>query len=205
FNFDLVTPTGIVPGLELPVPGYHNVENALAACVTTQLMRVPPHQIRSGLAAYRGVKRRFEFVAETPEHIYIDDYAHHPSEINAFVNSLKALFPEKKIKLIFQPHLFTRTRDFADEFARSLSQVNEVELLEIYPAREKPIPGVTAEMLLNRISGPKKSLLTKQEVLDKLQRINDFDVVATVGAGDIDTLVQPIKNIIINKKNVSEA
>ncbi|MDQ4142118.1 MAG: UDP-N-acetylmuramate--L-alanine ligase, partial [Bacteroidota bacterium] len=133
FKFNLVTPTGIVPGLELPVPGYHNVENALAACVTTQLMRVPPHQNRSGLAAYRGVKRRFEFVAETPKHIYIDDYAHHPSEINAFVNSLKALFPEKKIKLIFQPHLFTRTRDFADEFARSLSQVNEVELLEIYP------------------------------------------------------------------------
>ncbi|QMU29404.1 UDP-N-acetylmuramate--L-alanine ligase [Adhaeribacter radiodurans] len=205
FKFNVVTPTGVLPGLELAVPGFHNVENALAACVTAQLMRVPSHQIRAGVAAYRGVKRRFEFVAETQDHIYIDDYAHHPSEINAFVSSLKALFPDKKIKLIFQPHLFTRTRDFADEFAQSLSQVNEVELLEIYPAREKPIPGVTAEMLLNRISGPKKSLLSKQEVLDKIENHPDFDVVATVGAGDIDTLVQPIKNILEKKKNVSEA
>ncbi|PSR52234.1 UDP-N-acetylmuramate--L-alanine ligase [Adhaeribacter arboris] len=205
FKFNLVTPAGILPGLELPVPGYHNVENALAACYTAQLMRVSPHQIRAGIAAYRGVKRRFEFVAETKKHIYIDDYAHHPSEINAFVTSLKALFPEKKIKLIFQPHLFTRTRDFADEFAQSLSQVSEVELLEIYPAREKPIPGITSEMLLDRISGPKKSLLTKQEVLDKMLKVNDFDVVATVGAGDIDTLVQPIKNILESKKNVPEA
>ncbi len=205
FKFNLTTPTGILPGLDLPVPGFHNVENALAACVTAQLLRIPPHQIRAGLAAYRGVKRRFEFVAETKQHLYIDDYAHHPSEINAFVKSLKALFPDKKIKLIFQPHLFTRTRDFADEFAESLSQVQEVELLEIYPAREKPIAGVTAEMLLNRINGPEKSLLSKQEVLDKMRKNHDFDIVATVGAGDIDTLVTPIKNILENKKNVSEA
>ncbi len=205
FIFNLTTPRGIVPGLDLPVPGYHNVENALAACVTAQLMRVPPHQIRSGLAAYRGVKRRFEFIIQTANHLYIDDYAHHPSEINAFVKSLKALFPEKKIKLIFQPHLFTRTRDFADEFAQSLSQVDEVELLEIYPAREKPIPGVTATMLLERISGPKKSLLSKQQVLDKIAENADFEVVATVGAGDIDTLIIPIKNILNNKKNVPEA
>lgn len=205
FKFNLTTPTNILPGLDLPVPGYHNVENALAACYVAQIMRVPPHQIRAGLAAYRGVKRRFEFVIETRDYIYIDDYAHHPSEINAFVKSLKALFPEKKIKIIFQPHLFTRTRDFADEFAQSLSQVDEVELLEIYPAREKPILGVTAEMLLNRISGPKKSILSKQQVLDKLIQDVDFEVVATVGAGDIDTLVLPIKNILKNKKNVPEA
>jgi UDP-N-acetylmuramate--alanine ligase len=205
FKFNLTTSTSIVPGLDLPVPGYHNVENALAACYVAQLMRVPPHQLRAGLAAYRGVKRRFEFVVESENLIYIDDYAHHPSEINAFVKSLKALFPEKKIKLIFQPHLFTRTRDFADEFAQSLSQVDEVELLEIYPAREKPISGVNAEMLLNRILGPKKSILSKEEVLQKLKQNIDFQVLATVGAGDIDTLVTPIKNIVKNKKNVPEA
>ncbi|QNF34290.1 UDP-N-acetylmuramate--L-alanine ligase [Adhaeribacter swui] len=205
FKFNLTSSTNLLPGLDLPVPGYHNVENALAACFVAQLLRVPPHQIRAALAAYRGVKRRFEFVVDSPDCIYVDDYAHHPTEINAFVTSLKALFPEKKIKIIFQPHLFTRTRDFADEFAKSLSQVDEVELLEIYPAREKPISGVNAKMLLNRISGPKKSLLSKQEVLQKITENIDFEVIATVGAGDIDTLVTPIKNILKNKKNVSEA
>ena len=205
FKFNLTSKLGIIPGLDLPVPGYHNVENALAACVTAQLLLVPPHQIRSGLAAYKGVKRRFEFVTETDRHIYIDDYAHHPTEINAFVKSLKALYPEKKIRLIFQPHLFTRTRDFAEEFAQSLSQVQEVELLEIYPAREKPIPGVTSEMLFNLITGPEKAIVSKQEVLDKLTQNPDFDILATVGAGDIDTLINPIKNILETKKNVSEA
>lgn len=205
FKFDLESPLGKLCCLDLPVPGFHNVENALAACVTAQLLQVGPAHIHAGLAAYRGVKRRFEFVAQTDHYIYIDDYAHHPSEINAFVKSLKALFPNKKIKLIFQPHLFTRTRDFADDFAESLSQVHEVELLEIYPAREKPIPGVTSEMLLNRISGAKKSLLSKEAVLKKLEKDTDFEVLATVGAGDIDTLVGPIRTIILNKKNVPEA
>lgn len=205
FKFNLNSKFGALPGLDLPVPGYHNVENALAACITAQLLLVPPHQIRSGLAAYKGVKRRFEFVTETEQHVYIDDYAHHPTEINAFVKSLKALYPEKKIRLIFQPHLFSRTRDFADEFAQSLSQVQEVELLEIYPAREKPIPGITSEMLLNLIKGPKKGIYSKQEVLDKLSQEADFDILATVGAGDIDTLIYPIKNILETKKNVSEA
>ncbi len=205
FKFNLTSKLGVIPGLDLPVPGFHNVENALAACLVAQLLRVPPHKIRQGLATYRGVKRRFEFVAEAGGYIYIDDYAHHPSEINAFVRSLKALFPGKKIKLIFQPHLFTRTRDFADEFAQSLSQADEVDLLEIYPAREKPLPGVTSEMLLNRITTAKKGIFSKAEVLERLAQAIDFEVVATVGAGDIDTLVSPIKNIIENKKNVPKA
>jgi UDP-N-acetylmuramate--alanine ligase len=205
FKFNLTSKLGVIPGLDLPLPGFHNVENAIAACITAQLLLVPPHKIRQGLAAYRGVKRRFEFVAEAEGYIYIDDYAHHPSEINAFVRSLKALYPGKKIKLIFQPHLFTRTRDFADEFAQSLSQADEVILLEIYPAREKPLPGVTSEMLLKRITAAKKGIFSKTEVLENLSQELDFDILATVGAGDIDTLVSPIRKIIENKKNVSEA
>ncbi|NEM97353.1 UDP-N-acetylmuramate--L-alanine ligase [Pontibacter burrus] len=196
FKFDAVSPFGNIGSLELGVPGFHNAENALAAVLVAQVLQIEEQKIRSGVQSYSGVKRRFEFVYEGNGRVYIDDYAHHPKEIDAFMNSVRALYPEKRIKVIFQPHLFTRTRDFADGFAESLSKADEVVLLDIYPAREKPIPGVTSEMLLERISCPAKSLINKSEIVDNLALNLDFDVLATVGAGDIDTLVQPIKNIL---------
>ncbi|HSI89812.1 MAG TPA: UDP-N-acetylmuramate--L-alanine ligase, partial [Adhaeribacter sp.] len=150
FIFDLKGPMGRIEKLTLPVPGFHNVENMLAAAQVALLLGVPENAIEIGIKSYRGVKRRFEFVYEGKNKVYIDDYAHHPTEIEAFVRSLKALFPEKKIKLIFQPHLFSRTRDFADGFAQSLSAAHEVVLLDIYPAREKPIPGITSEIILEK-------------------------------------------------------
>ncbi|KAA9338883.1 UDP-N-acetylmuramate--L-alanine ligase [Adhaeribacter soli] len=199
FEFNFEGPGKNIANLKLPVPGFHNVENMLAALQACLLLDVNESALREGVKHYKGVKRRFEFVAETGEKVYIDDYAHHPTEIEAFVRSLKALYPGKKIKLIFQPHLFTRTRDFADGFAQSLSPADEVVLLDIYPAREKPIPGITSEIILKKITSSRKSLQTKEEVLLNLQSENSFDVLATVGAGDIDTLVTPIKNILEKK------
>jgi UDP-N-acetylmuramate--alanine ligase len=154
---------------------------------------------------YRGVNRRFEYVVDKGTQIYIDDYAHHPGEINAFMRSLKALYPHRKLKIIFQPHLFTRTRDFADEFAESLSQADELVLLEIYPAREKPIPGVTSQMILDKVMCINKSIATKEEVLESLKNNSNIDILATVGAGDIDTLVKPIKRILERASDVTQA
>ncbi|MEJ8755806.1 UDP-N-acetylmuramate--L-alanine ligase [Pontibacter sp. H259] len=196
FNFDAVSPFGNISSIALGVPGFHNAENALAAILVAQVLQVAEEQIRTGVQAYNGVKRRFEFVYEGNGKVYIDDYAHHPKEIDAFMSSVRALYPNKRLKVIFQPHLFTRTRDFAEGFAESLSKADEVVLLDIYPAREKPIPGVTSTMLLDQISCPVKSLISKAEIVDNLGLNPDFEVLATIGAGDIDTLVQPIKNIL---------
>lgn len=196
FTFDLAGPEGKIENLELHVPGFHNVENMLAAIQVCQLLGITENAIQNGVKTYRGVKRRFEFIYEGEGKVYIDDYAHHPTEIEAFVRSLKALYPEKKLKVIFQPHLFSRTRDFADGFAESLSAADEVVLLEIYPAREKPIPGITSEIILEKIAGSRKTLQTKAEVLLNLQSGKSWDVLATVGAGDIDTLVLPIRKIL---------
>ncbi|AIZ63487.1 UDP-N-acetylmuramate--alanine ligase [Hymenobacter sp. DG25B] len=205
FHFDLHGPTGTVTGLQLAVPGFHNVENMLAATCVAQLEGVQPDVLREAVAAYRGVKRRFEFVVTTPEHGYVDDYAHHPREIEAFLRSMRALYPGKTLRVIFQPHLFTRTRDFVDGFAESLSLADEVVLLDIYPARELPLPGVTSEMILSRITAPRKSLQTKEQVLAAAEVDNDFDVLATVGAGDIDQLVPRLKNILNIRWNGVEA
>jgi len=196
FTFNLENVDKNIPDLELNVPGFHNVENMLAAIQVCLILQVPENAIRNGVKTYAGVKRRFEYIFENDNKVYIDDYAHHPTEIEAFIRSVKALYPGKKLKLIFQPHLFSRTRDFADGFAESLSRADEVVLLEIYPAREKPIPGVTSEILLEKINSSQKTLQTKEEVLLNLQSGNDWDVLATVGAGNIDTLVQPIKTIL---------
>ncbi|MBK0402210.1 UDP-N-acetylmuramate--L-alanine ligase [Adhaeribacter sp. BT258] len=196
FGFDLESVDKNIPDLALNVPGFHNVENMLAAIQACLILNVPENAIQNGVKTYKGVKRRFEYVFENESKVYIDDYAHHPTEIEAFVRSVKALYPGKKLKLIFQPHLFTRTRDFANGFAQTLSQADEVVLLEIYPAREKPIPGITSKILLEKINSSQKTLLTKEEVLLNLQSDKSWDVLATVGAGDIDTLVQPIKNIL---------
>ena len=151
------------------------------------------------MAAYRGVKRRFEFVVTAPENVYLDDYAHHPREIEAFLRSVRALYPTKRLRVIFQPHLFTRTRDFAAGFSKSLSIADEVFLLDIYPAREQPLPGVNAEMLLAEITAPTKALVTKDQALAAAHTDTSFDVLATVGAGDIDTLVPQLKLILTER------
>ncbi|OKL40204.1 UDP-N-acetylmuramate--L-alanine ligase [Pontibacter flavimaris] len=198
FEFDVVSPFGDMAGVRLGVPGFHNAENTLAAILAAQVLQVPAQSIKAGVEAFAGVKRRFEFVYEGHGKVYIDDYAHHPKEIDAFMGSLRALYPNKKIKVIFQPHLFTRTRDFAAEFAQSLSKADELVLLDIYPAREKPLPGVTSGILLEQVTSPVKVLLHKEEVVENLLKNGDFDVLATVGAGDIDTLVKPIRNFLEN-------
>ena len=199
FHFDLHRPENAVPGLELAVPGFHNVENMLAAAAVAQLQGLSEPQLRAAVAAYQGVKRRFEFVVTAPENVYLDDYAHHPREIEAFLRSVRALYPTKRLRVIFQPHLFTRTRDFAAGFSQSLSIADEVFLLDIYPAREQPLPGVTAEMLLAEITAPTKALVTKEQALAAAQTDTSFDVLATVGAGDIDTLVPQLKLILTER------
>ncbi|WP_035568126.1 UDP-N-acetylmuramate--L-alanine ligase [Hymenobacter sp. IS2118] len=199
FHFDLTGPKGVVTGLELAVPGYHNVENMLAAAAVAQIQGVGPEKIRAAVAAYRGVKRRFEFVVTAAENVYLDDYAHHPREIEAFLRSVRALYPGKRLRVVFQPHLFTRTRDFAEGFAQSLSIADEVFLLDIYPAREKPLPGVTSAMLLPGITAPTKAIQTKEQVLASAKTDNSFDILATVGAGDIDTLVPQLKLILTER------
>ncbi|MCI1186024.1 UDP-N-acetylmuramate--L-alanine ligase [Hymenobacter sp. DH14] len=199
FHFDLHRPESTVLGLELAVPGFHNVENMLAAAAVAQLQGVGEEPLRAAVAAYRGVKRRFEFVVTAPDNVYLDDYAHHPREIEAFLRSVRALYPTKRLRVIFQPHLFTRTRDFAAGFSRSLSIADEVFLLDIYPAREKPLPGVTAEMLLAEITAPTKALVTKEQALAAAQTDTSFDVLATVGAGDIDTLVPQLKLLLTER------
>ena len=197
FYFDFHGPQRVVKGLELAVPGFHNVENMLAAAAVAQLYGVGEEALRESVVAYRGVKRRFEFIVTNADRVYVDDYAHHPREIEAFLRSLRALYPAKKLRVIFQPHLFTRTRDFAKGFSQSLSLADEVVLLDIYPARELPLPGVTSAMLLDGITAPRKSIQTKEQVLENAQNDVNFAVLATVGAGDIDTLVPKLKAILL--------
>ena len=199
FHFNLHGPEGTINNLELAVPGYHNVENMLAAAAVAQIQGVGREQLRAAVAAYQGVKRRFEFVVTTAQNVYLDDYAHHPREIEAFLHSVRALYPHKRLRVIFQPHLFTRTRDFAAGFSKSLSIADEVFLLDIYPAREQPLPGITSEIILANITSPTKAIFTKEQVLSAARTDDSFDVLATVGAGDIDTLVPQLKMILMER------
>ena len=209
FRFDLHGPQGTVAALALAVPGYHNVENMLAAACVAQLEGVSAEKLQTAVAAYRGVKRRFEFIltigAGAKQKVYVDDYAHHPREIEAFLRSLRALYPGRRLRVIFQPHLFTRTRDFAPGFAESLSLADEVVLMDIYPARELPLPGVTSELILSQITASRKSLQSRAEILANAETQSDFDVLATVGAGDIDQLVPRLKNILHLRWNGTQA
>ena len=199
FHFNLHGPEGTINNLELAVPGYHNVENMLAAAAVAQIQGVGREQLWAAVAAYQGVKRRFEFVVTTAQNVYLDDYAHHPREIEAFLHSVRALYPHKRLRVIFQPHLFTRTRDFAAGFSKSLSIADEVFLLDIYPAREQPLPGITSEIILANITSPTKAIFTKEQVLSAARTDDSFDVLATVGAGDIDTLVPQLKMILMER------
>lgn len=192
YYFDLETPDELIQNFILKLPGKHNVENAVAAVSVALYLKIPAHKIKHALENFKGIKRRFnrwDFDGK----VYIDDYAHHPTELNAVMGAIKEMFPDKKILGVFQPHLFSRTRDFMDGFAESLAGFDELILLDIYPARELPIDGITSEALLEKINLDKKEVSSLQNALSRIQS-KDFDVLVTVGAGNIDTLVKPIKS-----------
>lgn len=195
YYFDLVTPSETIKDLSCGIPGRHNVENAVGASALALHYGMDADKLRSALSSYRGVKRRFEYIVKTEERIYIDDYAHHPAELEAFIHSVKELFPGRKVTGIFQPHLFTRTRDFMSGFASSLSLLDHCILLDIYPAREEPIEGVTSSALLNNISSKDKVLLEKSELVDYIKKISP-ELLVTVGAGDIDRFVLQLKEVM---------
>ena len=198
FEFDLYGFDKTIEKIRLGVPGFHNLENAIAATIVAMKLNLDEKTIRKALASFQGVKRRFEFIVKKNNLIYIDDYAHHPAEIEAFLKSVRSMYAEKKITVIFQPHLFTRTRDFAAGFSKSLSLADELLLMDIYPAREEPIPGVTSDMLFKDITSPVKIRCGKKDVLQKLDDL-EIEVLATIGAGDIDTLVKPIRELLNRK------
>lgn len=198
YHFDVITPEGSYTDLSLGLPGRHNVDNAVSVIAIAHLLGVKEDSLKASLNSFRGVQRRFDVQYNDGKKVYIDDYAHHPSEINACVKSVRELFPNKKLTAVFQPHLFSRTRDFAEEFAVSLSQVDELILLDIYPARELPIEGVTSENLLKDIAIECKQVCSKEELMNTLES-RDIEVLLTIGAGDIDRFVQPIKTWISNE------
>lgn len=204
FVFDYVGPKATIKGLELFIPGFHNVENALAAISIALSNDIHPDQIREALGTFKGVKRRFEIHVNEGGKIFIDDYAHHPEEIRAFLSSVRAMFPTKYLTVVFQPHLFSRTRDFAPQFSESLSLADEVILLDIYPARELPIPGVSSSMLLDGIQSQEKQVIAKSALMELLEA-KDPELLVTIGAGDIDRLVPGIAAWTRSRTNLNEA
>jgi len=192
YRFSVKTPHSVLPEIKLQIPGILNVENALAAIAVAHQMGVSSEAIVNALSVYQGVERRFDVQVHNERRVYIDDYAHHPTEITAFLTSLRALFPDKKICGIFQPHLYSRTRDFADQFAKSLELLDQLILMEIYPAREEPIPGVSSEMLLDRVQMEEKVLIKREQLLRVVKERNP-EVLVTMGAGDINQFVGPLK------------
>lgn len=200
FLFDYVEGKNNIKGLELFIPGFHNVENALAAIAIALDHQISEEQIRKGISSFKGVKRRFEIHVNEGNRVFIDDYAHHPEEIRACLSSVRAMFPSKKLTVIFQPHLFTRTRDFAEGFSESLSLADSVILLDIYPARELPIEGVTSAMLLDGINTGHKELVAKEELMNRLDQTSP-EVLVTLGAGDIDRLVPIIASWMKERLN----
>lgn len=198
--FDFVYDNRIIPNLRISTGGTHNLENTIGAIALAIKAGVSDEEIRSSLRAYQGVKRRFETIIKTKNTIYIDDYAHHPEEINATLQAVKSIYPDKKITGIFQPHLFSRTKDFAKEFAKALSNLDELILLPIYPAREEPIKGVSSNLIYDLCSLKNKKLIDRADLLDYVKK-QKFELLITMGAGDIDRLVNPIKNIIKINEN----
>ncbi len=202
YHFDMTFSGHKISGMSLGIPGRHNIENALAALVVALQFKLPEESLRKGLASYQGVYRRFDYRIRHPEITFIDDYAHHPEELRAAISSIREMYPGKKITGIFQPHLFSRTRDFASEFAASLSLLDELILLPIYPAREHPIPGVTSEMILSGVALSSKITCSKENLLTEIDRINP-QVLVTLGAGDIDQMVEPLRKFLIAKHKIS--
>ncbi|MDB5126418.1 UDP-N-acetylmuramate--L-alanine ligase [Mucilaginibacter sp.] len=197
FYFDFNDGSTSIPNIKMGIAGLHNIENAVAAIEAALHVEVSANAIHEALGSFKGVKRRFEYVVKNSDTIYIDDYAHHPEELRAAITSVKRLYPDKKLTVIFQPHLFTRTRDFADGFAEVLDMADELLLLDIYPARELPIEGVDSNMILSRMKLANKRICGKQESVEIVQ-LEKPELLLTVGAGDIDTLVLPLKQVLEN-------
>lgn len=203
-TFDFVSPIETVKGIELGQPVPINIDNSIAAMAMAQLNGCTAEELRYGMKTYHGVVRRFDFKIKNKKHVFLSDYAHHPKEIYQSAKSLRELYKDRKITAIFQPHLYTRTRDFYNDFADALSQLDEVILCDIYPAREKPIPGVTSKLIYDNLKpGVEKSLISKDDVLDLVKKRN-FDVLVVLGAGDLDNLCPQITKIIESKEQ-SEA
>ena len=198
FHYDLHTPDGVIPGFKVGAPGWVNCENSVAAAAVALCYGIDPEAVKEAIACFEGVKRRLEVHVNTPKLSYVDDYAHHPAELSSAITSLRNIFPGRKITAIFQPHLFTRTRDFAAEFAASLSLVDKLILLDIYPAREEPIPGVTSEIIFKDVTAPEKVLIKKEQLMDYLSE-EPLDVLVTFGAGNVDRFIEPITEML-NKR-----
>ena len=195
FCYNIKSPIESVSHVSIGLPGLHNVENSIAAVAVAQQLGIKGEVINKALRSFKGVKRRFDYRVKSKSLVYIDDYAHHPEELKAAINASKQLYPDKKVTGIFQPHLFSRTRDFADAFAESLDLLDVCVLLEIYPAREKPIEGINSQMLLDKMKCKEKYLVKKENVLEFL-RTHPPQVLMTLGAGDIDTLIEPITKLL---------
>lgn len=200
YVFDVKTSQGKIENITFHLPGRHNMSNALMALSMAKTYGVSDENIKKALSSFKGIQRRFSYQIKSNSLVYIDDYAHHPTEINAVYNAIHEMYPDKKNLIVFQPHLYSRTKDFIDEFAQSLSQFDEVLLLDIYPARELPIPGITSEYLLSKISSKKKSLVTKESLNQSVLNA-DAQIIITAGAGNIGEMVMPLKTYLQNKQS----
>lgn len=195
YIFDVQTPTEIIRDLHFGLPGRHNLMNALMAIAMANLFGTPTDAIAKAVASFKGIKRRFSYQIKTEAKVYIDDYAHHPTEINAVHQAVRELYPNQKVLAAFQPHLFSRTRDFADDFAKSLSAFDEIILLDIYPAREQPIEGVNSQWLMDKMTNNNKKIVAKNNLVETVLE-STATVIVTIGAGDIGELVPSIKKAI---------
>ena len=193
--FDFVTPEKRINDIKLGVPVKINIDNAIAAMAIALLCGAEEEEIKDAIASYQGPERRFDFWLKTPTKVLLDDYAHHPDEVSASISSVKELYPDKHLTVIFYPHLYSRTRDFAPEFAKALSLADRVILLPIYPAREEPIPGVTSEIILNQLTCKEKEITLKENLIEKI-KVGKFEVLMTMGAGNVDIYLPEIKEII---------
>ena len=195
FSFDIVWPGGVIEGVKCGTPGWVNVENSVAAAAICLTYGLKPEAIKHAIGTFQGVKRRLDIHVNTEKISYIDDYAHHPKELSTAISSMRDIFPGRKLTAIFQPHLYTRTRDFADDFAAALSKVDKLILLDIYPAREEPIPGVTSEIIFDKVIAPEKVMLHKEELMGYLEK-EPVDVLITFGAGNIADFIAPITELL---------
>ncbi len=199
-TFDLISPLGNIPGISLGVPVTVNIENGIGAMALAQIAGVPADDIRRAMASFSGVDRRFDFHVRTPQMVYLSDYAHHPQELRQSILSIKQLYKGRRVKAIFQPHLYTRTRDFYHEFADALSLLDDVAVVDIYPAREQPIPGVSSALIYDNLRpGIHRQLISKDQILDVVRQ-GGFDVLVTLGAGDIDDYANQITEILSEQK-----
>ena len=195
FHYDLHYPGGVIEDIRVGAPGWVNAENSVAAAAIALSYGIEPAAVKAAIGTFEGVKRRLEVHVNSPRLSYIDDYAHHPAELSSAISSMRDIFPGRKLTAIFQPHLYTRTRDFAPEFAAALSKVDKLILLDIYPAREEPIPGVTSEIIFKDVTAPEKVLLKKEELMDYLAQ-EPLDVLVSFGAGNIDRFIEPITELL---------